>query len=698
MNAKLYIGTDLIDLGSQEINVMFQVVDYKNIFEFSQRNRSYTIGIRMTSGNEKIFNFLNTPSVLTEKAGDARLYVNNLEIIRGAIKVLSINRIEIKIIITGDNFLESLRGKSIRELDLSASDHAFTKANVLASWSGSYNVYRYPMINFAMLMSGETGYTASWLPNDFIPFFRVQDIMELIFSQFGIGTSGAFTSHLDDTSYYKNMYISGAEARADEAFIKGKNLDVLPALDTENQSQTVIADTDTSPAVLLADPVSFNTETEDEGNDFASDVYTVPEEGTYRFLARVQIRIDGQFQGLTRTDAYYELKIRHYDGATTVTLAETTDTGVALDLDARVVDVDSGWVHLEAGDTIHIRYHAWEELTNNTGSSKTVTHYLQATTSYLKNDWSSNNLYTGLNKQVVVAEVLPDIDQLDFVKGVIHLVNGRLFHDHRRRVTVFEDGDTFIKGFGTVSNAERIIDITNWIDYTEPIEQDPVMKNYANNLAIQWKEDTGDYAYTSYKNINGIPHRKDIDFESSYAKQEANVIYNPVFASTVEGQKQDMSLYTVNIPRIFGNEKLDETHGVPLRRPIGFMPRLVYWNGLTAGFTWYYDGDTKTTYPKVHCPDWSTSPNPYFTYYMDTIRYLQYGKILTLVMSPPPEFMSQFLGVVNTEGESSVTDASEKEAFRAIYQAKIEGVYVQMFLNRIIFDGVRAQCEFLIKH
>ena len=166
MNIKLYIGSDLADF-NEVFNVMFSVGDVRN--SDGSNDKTYTLNLPLTSTNKRLLGFINEIDVRTEIDKTGRLYLNDMLIISGKIIITKYTEYFINIIITTDDWMDDLANLRLIDLDLSAYDFTFTKAKVEDSWSATYPMYRYPMINFGALTSGENGVSATWLPNDFIP-------------------------------------------------------------------------------------------------------------------------------------------------------------------------------------------------------------------------------------------------------------------------------------------------------------------------------------------------------------------------------------------------------------------------------------------------------------------------------------------------------------------------------------------------
>jgi hypothetical protein len=120
-------------------------------------------------------------------------------------------------------------------------------------------------------------------------------------------------------------------------------------------------------------------------------------------------------------------------------------------------------------------------------------------------------------------------------------------------------------------------------------------------------------------------------------------------------------------------------------RKVGFNTRIVEWVGLTAGFTWYYETETKNTYPKIQALDFATI---YTSNWMKLLHYIDKGKLLTIRMRADSIFLNQFVTVIST---------AANEGFRPIYLVTINEVDHYFFLQKIITDGELVEMELILK-
>jgi hypothetical protein len=557
-------------------------------------------------------------------------------------------------------------------LDLSASDHALTHTNVENSWSAAYPVYRYPMIYFGSLVSGEYGVAAKWYPNDFIPMIQVKEILTKILSPYTISSTWLATASA------KDLFILGKEILLPDTFIQNKALDVSVALDGDNDDTVIMAASETGTGIGLSDvTVIFGSPTKDEASAWSgTHHYTIPETGTYRFTAIVKTRNDAFVNDeITITEEAYDIAIVRLRGASRTNLYQLTSPAyVATELlHLKTFNLDTAYIHLLKDDEISIIVTLHATLTNSNVGNQTCSIGLETETQIV-NVWDAVNKYPGISKNISLEEYLPDMTQLDFIAAIRDIFNLRFWMDKMKRVIYIEPWDSFL--------SSTVIDLTSYVDF-ESIDQELISQNYNETISLRFKDDTSDVAFTEYLKNNLIgPGSKDITLTSEFAKKGIDIREHP-FSTLITGNNYTTGDYSTNVPRIWAEEPI-----LPyniFKRKVGFNTRIVEWKGLTSGFTWYYETYTQTNYPKIAGLDFSTI---YTDYWQKLFHYIDKGKILTLKIKISPIFLSQFFTVINT---------ATSEGFRPTYSITINGIKNYFFIQKITSDGYVAECEMVLK-
>jgi hypothetical protein len=285
-------------------------------------------------------------------------------------------------------------------------------------------------------------------------------------------------------------------------------------------------------------------------------------------------------------------------------------------------------------------------------------------------------LYTGIGKSVVISDWLPDIKQMDFVTAVKEAYNLRFMPDVLKQTIYIESGDD------TYTDNERTL---SGID-TASLKVENVAKNYCSTLRLKLITDNGDRAIADVVSYTGEEYFKDIVLSSLYAEKDTLEYVNSLFAWTVKGAMYQIGLYTPEILRIFGDQGFQAGYNFPEFRPFNFAPRLLTWNGLTSGITWYYDGVSKTTYPQATSEDMDAV---YDTNFQKTFHLIDRGKIVKLEAVADRRLMQEFMTVVSN---------INLENFRPKYKFMFGGEYFYGYLNKIEFGGERMHLEMIIKH
>lgn len=683
---QLYIGTDLLDF-NERVNVKRQVNDYRNP-AVGGNVTSYTLKIPLTRKNRPLLGFIDDVRSRAEVTEQARLIADGMEIIRGKMRILRANSDRCTVIIEGNDWVADIAGISIKDLSWAGGDeHIFTSANIEGSWTAAVGAfYRYPLINFAELVSGDTGSGGSTVyPYDFYMAWNIQDIVTkmLLDAGYTLEGSGFFA-----TTFGRALYILGAGRPVENDFISGKNLKVYVTNDTDNQDSALIGGGG-SEGLSLAQTLDFNSEDEDEGEDFniGTGRYTVPVTGTYRFQNEVDIfctfnRVGGSW---TPTANSVEVSIRK-NGTTDIEKV-TNNNITALDSGNNVYSLDTGFVHLEAGDTIETYIDIQASGTNDTGGALTAFLFITngINTSYMQNVWSEQNLWPGIGRTISPSEYLPDMDSVELLKALKEAFNLRFWVDRNNKTVYAETSNDF---YGST-----VIDWSDKIDYSRSPELEVLASNYKKNQKFRWLPASGDNAYTNFVSANGIPFEKHLVLDSEYVKAGTDERVNPVFAPTITGVMAQIGHQEV--PRIFGSaEFVSSSRPYPAFRAKNWEPRIMEWKGLVAmpnGQFNYYDeiSDTTpvnyTTFPSMETPDMNDMFDEYFL--KDWSR-IENNKIVPCTLKLTPSEIMKFMTVVGT---------AANEGFRATYKVNIEGIDMYYLVASIVTDGDRVKAELIQK-
>lgn len=659
MNTKLYIGSELTDF-DEAFNIMFSIGDIRDLSAGSN-NKTYTLNLPLTGTNKRLLKFISQSDVKSEPSAIGRLYIGEQLIISGTILILGYSDLCAKIIISQNDWIDNLSKLKMTDLDLSAYDHVLNHANVENSWTAAYPFYRYPMINFGALASGETGPTARWFPNDFIPMFSVSQLITEILKPYTISSVWLALAQI------KDLYILGRETIKSDSFIQGKAFNKQVQTATDNQASDTINNAETKDIILADDVIDLNTGT-DEGLDYngLNNWYVVPETGTYNFTFAAR-PVSTTYVGIDINSQQHVITIQRTRGASTVVLVTQTTNYAGTDIFGITYTINTGAIHLEAGDKVFATRMMTQNLTNS-GVLRNITMNYSVTTTALSLTWSKVNLYSGTGKNISAEEMMPDISQADFLSAIKEIFNSRFWLDKSKQNLYTEPWDQFL--------SSTVIDLTEYIDNDVP-QTELISPNYNKNIIFKWKDDTSDYAYNEYLKTTTGPGQKSLTLSSLFAKPET-ITKEHSFSSIIEGYNVVISNY-FNTPKILKEEILPGA--MVFDRLVNFNTRLVHWAGMTAGFTWYHESTSHATYPKISGLDWV---DLYSAYQQKIFHYIDKGKLLIVKMKLKPMMLTQFYTAIN---------ASADEGFRPTYQINDD----YYFLQKITTDGISAELELILK-
>lgn len=661
MRSSVFIGSEEV-VYEGNINVEFAIDDIKS-FNIGNLNRSYTISLPRIPANEKAIKnitLLNSSEQLSETGS---IFVGGVKIISGAVKAYSFNDTHVKIYITGDDVVEDIKGKKLTDLDFSALNFSLTAANVSDSWTGDDKFYRFPICTWSRLWSEDApGTSANWLPNDFVPMFRVKNIFEKIFPGWVI--DGSFFS----STRGRNAYVMGVEDIQSDDFLVRKAFNVATDQYSDNYTTKSWTGYSYDSIIFEKAKLEFKTLVSGEGID-NDEEYTIPEDGTYRFTANIVLRnsLDGS-GNYTLDESSYILRLEK-DGVAIITQTETFYTRT---MDGTEVAFDTGWLHFEQGDVITL-WAGLEYKATSTVPTETVDIGIEAGSTFVL-AMDRRNLYPGIGFTIEPSKYMPSMTQYDFVKAIKEVYNLRFVFDQYNRVIYVHSGNDVL--------STNIRDIT--LDHATDPEGEYIAKNYKKKIVLTFALDGNDNASKGYDSGRiPLPGRKEIEL-SNATSDSGEEVRTSAFAYTSE-----LYAYSTNqqhrIIAIYGKEEPANSAEPPIKRSNSFMPRLLQWYGMTAGLTFKFNGTAySNTYPKCATPLFTELYSEFFT---STIRQINIGKLIKLTRLITPDELNEFI--------TEVADES-KEGFRSMYRVQIKGEYVLLMLNNIVTDGYKAECEYVI--
>lgn len=662
----LTIGYEAVEF-FDKFNITYSIGDIRDLSQGSS-DKSYTIQLPLTKKNGHILKHLPQMDVKSEPVKRARIYMDELIIIQGKIYVLDYTDTYAKIIINSDDWIENLKSRKMSEIDLSAYDHLLTTANVEDSWSASNAVYRYPMIDFGALSSGETGLTATWAATDFIPMIRIVDLISKILYPFTV------ISNILDIEYITDLYILGREKIADENFVQGKHLEIRGDAYGDNTDTASIAAGSTGIAILTSHYVEFNDTVTDEypSWDAITSEYTVPETGTYRFKATLELINTGNAAPFSEMAGQCTIYLLQSGSASNLLKVYYAPTGIT----AGTIVMDTGYVYLVAGDIIHLEITCYSRAKNNGVSSANLTVGLDVT-SKLELIWNNPTRYKGINDMIRLSEYMPDMSQADFLGAIRDIFNLRFFMDKPRQTLYVEHWDGLF--------SSEVKDLSDIVDYSS-LSDNPaelISNNYFRSTLMKWKDDSSDEAYNEHLRKYDSPLTKEIVLTSQFCKDGQDVKEH-TWSTIVEGYNLILVDYTKQVPRLW--DHLISYSEIDFKRKVNFNTRIVHWDGYVAcSQSWVYTSGTKNYYPKISGISW---PYVYSQWWQKIFHKIDKGKLYPVKIKVKPGLLTQFMTVINDVNA---------ENYRPIYKIEIDGVDNYFRLQRITSDGEIAEIELILE-
>jgi uncharacterized protein (TIGR02145 family) len=662
----LTIGYEAVEF-FDKFNITYSIGDIRDLSQGSS-DKSYTIDLPLTKKNRHILKHLNQVDVKSEPVKGARIYMDELIIIQGKIFVLEYTDTHAKILINSDDWIENLKSRKMTDLDLSDQDHLLTNANVIGTWSGSDAFYRYPMIDFGALASGEIGLTANWSAVDFIPMIRIVDLIARILSPFTI------SSDWITQQFIKDLYILGREKIADANFVNGKHLELHGDSYTDNTNTSSVAASATGVAILTSHVIEFNTTITDEAPawDAITSIYTVPETGTYRFKATLDMINTGNVAPFTEMAGQCTIYMLQSGSASNVLKTYSRPTGMV----TGQIILDTSYIYLVANDTIHLEITCYSRAKNNGGAPANLTVGLDVT-SKLELIWNNPTRYKGINDSIKLNEYMPEMSQADFLGAIRDTCNLRFWLDKSRQNLYIESWDAM--------HTPEIRDLSDLVDYASMTENPAqlISNNYSKNILMKWKDDDSDEAYNEHLRMYDSPLTKNIVLTSQFCKGDIETKEHQ-WSTIVEGYNLTLVDYTKQVPRIWAD--LITFSPIDFNRKVNFNTRIVHWDGYIAcDQSWFFDSVEKTSYPKISGLSWGYL---FSTYWQKIYHKIDKGKLYLLRIKVKPGFLTQFMTVI--------ADA-EKEGFRTKYLIEIDGVENYFRLQKVTSDGYSAELELILE-
>jgi hypothetical protein len=586
MSARLFVeGIEADTLGDIDVDFTFSVSDISDI---ERRNTSYskTITLPSTAKNQQLFGNIFDISVNNDfyeedvnigvnfnpaKQAQAQIFLDNVKIFDGVLRMMKINSLEGDIIYEVNVFgrlrdiLHELGDKTLADLDFADYDHTWNRTNIEDSWDRTEWVdgednYVYPLVDYGYSVD-----SISYPIKNFKPAVFISEILKRIFAEANFQVTAPFFSSF----YFRKLLLITAEKT-----ITRESTTLL------NQNPNLFLDEVTTEADFSHLLVFTNVE---------ASGFTISNGGTRFTWTKAQSLNTGLNLNLKIA---FEALQGYTDNVWTISVLKN---GSEIFYDSRLVsfisagqvfnwDVAiSGGVDLATNNFFEIR------LTGEIAGSGTNTQLqtevvIQPTGSFKIGNTVPVAVEVEEGDTMKIQYTLPkSMKQRDFLKSIISMYNLYVTQD-RLRTNVLEiiPYNDFYRTF-----KDEAIDWSDKLDQSQEISITPLSELTAKEYRLTFDDDA-DYWSTSYKTKFNQAYgesRTIIDNDFVLDTKTVKVVFSPpVMREQVPGQIM-IHLYKVE-------------NGVKV--PDNFKPRIAYWK------------------PQVECTSWN------ITYASGNVAYTNY--------------------------------------------------------------------------
>lgn len=428
------------------INELDFITDPKFIFTANTPDskglsyKTYTITLPYSSKNNMMLNNLWGSGVQKQSKFEAVFQIENITL-KGWLKITDVNdSFAQSIFVSGSGHLwEKMEGVMLSDIDMSDKDIQLTPLNVINSEIGT------PFIVFDLSDRGAFKDMNSIDVSDRFPAINLKQLLTRIFNHFNVSLEvdemqgDEYLLYTQDSNFRNSSeWLQDAACEAD-----GKDItNIQSGSGTHDFSKTFVMQ---FPDKKLDNGINFNELT---------GVYTIPENGTYRFVVPHKIEIDKGRTSVLITDDFGWIAIKKNGTIISQNQFSSLPYGVGT---RYLIDgvVDTKPIQLAAGDLISIEFN------------------YQGIASYSVGEWAIKitqkkgtmlnvqpSRYYGTNSIVKISEILPQQSVLSFIKTIIEYFNADVFFDDLQGIVSLRLSDS-------INN--RNIDV--W-DYEIQVEDD----------------------------------------------------------------------------------------------------------------------------------------------------------------------------------------------------------------------------------
>lgn len=621
---KVFIGTREVDLYDQaELRAGYNY-SLSNINNLDTRKNAYstTIKVPATGPNKITFGFpedwnadatLNQtvkPDAYVEKDG-ARIFIGFAKV-NAAIEQEKQIIVEYEIELVGDNgvWRSGMSNLKLSDLDYSSDDHTMTKAHqelsetVDASRNYVYDFCNRGRFDGAFFTVDENG--------DLIeePYFSVEvtdrypaiSIWSFVLKMF---TNQGFriVSSFMDSSFFRKLYwiftnelfVNPPEWNDNQkfkAFLNENQFIEVPFGQQPGHINLLDINDTSSPG--FPPTQSYPQITPLYSNDFA-----IRSSGKYRLQLELSAQVVQSTVGTTGT-IYFTVRVDNLqppyngirDGLIVFQVAKAWIPASNFSIDEETELLD-----LKYGDNLYVTCELFLENTGQVNASSPKPRLRIDEGARFEMVEVNGVFALQENHFVEMNRNLPDVSQIDFLKGLKQLFNLYFYTDVENRTVYIETRDQFY--------SSTAVDWTDKLDPKKEITTNYIGESYGKTIRYRYKEDNKDGFVAQYeKQEKNVLASHDAVLANKFSQDEIQDFANELFAPTYMENCEIIGLKTAKMPKLWASPDLPN-------KKTGFEPRILYYDGvkaLPAGEFWSYGfeanlSERRDTYPRFFSYD-----------------------------------------------------------------------------------------------
>lgn len=457
-----------------------------DIVNKGRSNKTYTIQFVNDQHNDEALNQLFSSRAKRTVKFEAVYSVDGIDM-QGWLIINSVNRrIAEGVFVSGNGRLwEAMSNMKLADYDWSAYDHDLSLANVQSSETNGDYIYdicdRGAFLSEVVYEEKASRYDpgtggisslASIDITERYPAISIKTIFETVLHQEGFGVTWSENVYNSDLEDLYLLYTQDNAIRNDKEWEKSAIFEASGDGESHTYSST-------EPAFLIERTLKFPDEAFDLGGNFTgtssetagSNIYTVPETGTYRFRASLSLQFTVTSGSITSESFDVGLRIgSNWLYQRSFTTADFS-SGRILN-----VDIDTKPTEFEKDDTIKavVRW-----------AGDKVSDYSLLIAQNTALFFCQVSRYYGAGSTVSLGALMPDMKASDFFSKVAKYLNLYTFYREETRILEIQHGRQ-MKAIATsitpVDEGEELTEPTNyWLTYKTDKAQPPVDDYIDNN-------------------------------------------------------------------------------------------------------------------------------------------------------------------------------------------------------------------------